>query len=757
MKKTLLFIFTIVIVSNISAQKAKFKVTNEVNINTQFSEYSPSFFNDGLVFITTNNTGLNKIQDKKINKPTSSIFYSLRGVDGKLTTSIVFAKELKTKFYDGPLTFNLEQNKIFFTQSNLKGGQPLVGEDGLVKLGIQCANIDPKTKIWKQIQKLPFQNATHNYEHPSITPDGKFLYFASDMPGGKGGMDLYKSELKDNKWSDPVNLGDDINSNSNEVFPYIHADGTLYFSSNRKGGLGGLDIYFTKSTDNKWMKPIGFELPLNSKYDDFGLIVDLDKSNGYFSSNRPNGSGEDDIFSVYSDEKIGELDLQFPIQITVLNQNTGTPITGASIKLVKLSDLKSAQIINDGNGNVTTLKNVNGTDVEMAPFIKYEGKSDTGGNYKLNVLRDSFLVIVKNDNFETKQVINLFTKEDDDLMVLMKNSSNNYPIKSKLTDSNGSPISGAILTFTDSKTGKSENVTTDENGEFEKTLENGQNYQVKIEKQGFKSQEKTIYTGDEFDKDLFSNLTMGKSNAVDLKEGSVIRLNNIYYNFNDANIRPEASKDLNVIYSLMSKNPSVTIELSSHTDSRGSDESNILLSQKRAESASSYLIKKGIDASRIKSVGYGEKILKNKCANGISCSEAQHQQNRRTEVKIVKMDGNIQIEFDDATTTSTTANNKSSNSSKIITTKKPANLKHDSKPLELNNGKYLIVAGTFNSIENASNQVDNLIAKGIESIILEYPNKMNAVVIKQCLDYKTASDYLVNNPGIKSEVFIKKL
>jgi WD40-like Beta Propeller Repeat len=410
MKKNILLIFAIVMSSNVLAQKPKFKVTNEVNINTQFSEYSPSFFRDGLIFITTNNTGINKVQDKKINKPTSSIFYSLRGVDGKLTTSIVFAKELKTKFYDGPLTTNLEQNKIFFTQSNLKGGQPIVSEDGLVKLGINCANIDEKTKIWKQFQRLPFQNEKYNYEHPSITPDGKFLYFASDIPGGKGGMDLYKSEFKDNKWTDPVNLGDEINTNTNEVFPYIHGDGTLYFSSNRKGGLGGLDIYFSKIIENKWMKPIGFELQLNSKFDDFGLIVDLDKTNGYFSTNRPNGSGEDDIFSVYSDEKIGELDTQFPIQISVLNQNTGVPITGASIKMVKLSDIKSAQIIDDGNGNVTALKNVNGTDIVMTPFIKYEGKSDTGGNYRIKVPRDSFLVIVKQENFETKQVINLFTK-----------------------------------------------------------------------------------------------------------------------------------------------------------------------------------------------------------------------------------------------------------------------------------------------------------------------------------------------------------
>ncbi len=740
------------------AQKSKYKVTNEVNINTQFSDYSPSFFKDGLIFISTNNTGISKVQDKKINKPTSSIYYSLRGVDGKLTSSIVFAKELKTKYYDGPLTMNLEQNKIFFTQSNLKRGQPLIGADGLVKLGIQCSNFNDKTKTWKEFQRIPFQNTEYNYEHPSITPDGKFLYFASDIPGGKGGMDLYKSEWKDNKWSEPINLGDEINSISNEVFPYIHADGTLYFSSNKKGGLGGLDIYFSKIIDNKWLNPIAFELPLNSKYDDFGLIVDLDKSNGYFSSNRPNGSGDDDIFSVYSDEKIGELDQRFPIQITVLNQRTGTPITGANIKLVNLSDIRSAQIINDGNGNITALKNVNGTDLEMTPFVKFEGKSDTGGNYKMKVLQDSFLVIVKQEGFETKQVINYFTKEDNDLIVLLKNPVNNYPIKSRLTDSNGSPISGALLTFTDAKTGKSESVTTDENGDFEKTLENGQNYQVKIEKQGFKPQEKSIYTGDEFDKDLFSNLIMGKSNAVDLKKGSVIRLNNIYYNFNDANIRPEASKDLNVIYTLMSKNPSVEIELSSHTDSRGSDESNVILSQKRAESASNYLLKKGISPSRIKSVGYGENQLKNKCGNGVNCSEAMHQQNRRTEVKITKMDGDIQVEFDDASTNGSVSDTKNTPTKTTTNTTKPTNLKHDSSPLDLNAGKFLIVAGTFNSVQNASNQVEILQNQGVTSSIIEYPNKMNAVVVKQFTEYKAASDYLNSNlTAIKSLVFIKKL
>ncbi len=278
-------------------------ITNETEINSIFQEYSPAFYQNGLVFIASNPAvNAEKKEDDNTGKATTSLFFAAGNGKGSLQKPLTFAEELTTKFYDGPLSFSKDGNTIYFTRTNLRRGKPIKAKDGLVKLKIYAAT--KKDNKWGNIFELPFNNAEFDCAHPSVSNDGRRLYFSSNRPGGFGGMDLYVSTLINGKWSDPVNLGPKVNTDKNEIFPFIHADGKVYFASNGHKGIGNLDIFSTMKTDTGWLKPLNLPEPINSRSDDFGLIVSADKKSGYFSSNRASGKGDDDIFNFVALEGI---------------------------------------------------------------------------------------------------------------------------------------------------------------------------------------------------------------------------------------------------------------------------------------------------------------------------------------------------------------------------------------------------------------------------------------------------------------------
>jgi outer membrane protein OmpA-like peptidoglycan-associated protein len=276
---------------------AQVTVTNERSINTAFQEYSPAFFKNDLVFIATNPVaGKNKNEDATVGKYTTSIFWSKRSTDGSLQRPMPFAEELTTKFYDGPLSFNTSGDIIFFTRTNLKGGKPKQGKDGKVHLKIYTAEYQSDKQKWSDAKELPFCSSDFDCLHPSVSSDGKRLYFASNRPGSLGGMDLFVSFWQQDKWGEPVNLGPKVNTVKDEFFPHIHADGTLFFATNGRKAYGGLDIFAIKKTAEAWLEPVALPEPINSASDDFGIIVNENKKMGFFSSNRASGQGDDDIF-----------------------------------------------------------------------------------------------------------------------------------------------------------------------------------------------------------------------------------------------------------------------------------------------------------------------------------------------------------------------------------------------------------------------------------------------------------------------------
>jgi hypothetical protein len=202
----------------------------------------------------------------------------------QLQKPIAFVADASPRHSYGPLCFDRDIRKAFFTRSHVKGSK-------------QIYMVEMTRQGWSSAVKLPFNSPEFDCAHPTISADGKKLYFASNDPNGFGSWDLYVSTYINGEWSNAVNLGPTVNTADNEFFPYIYADGKLYFSSDRKKGCGGLDIYRSEKSNNQWQTPTHLPKPINSSADDFGILITGDKKTGFFTSNRAKSKGEDDIFS----------------------------------------------------------------------------------------------------------------------------------------------------------------------------------------------------------------------------------------------------------------------------------------------------------------------------------------------------------------------------------------------------------------------------------------------------------------------------
>ena len=287
-----------------------FYVVYPVSINTPYSEFSPSYYKGGLMFLTDRNNSKSGLFSR---------FFSAIDAEGNFASPTKFTTGIKTDYNEGSVSFYNNYQKMIFSQ-NYSPDKITRKKINDIPLQLFYARQDSNNK-WKDIQLLPFEDKNYSYTQPSITEDGKKLYFSSNMPGGFGGTDLYTSKFENGSWSKPANLGGFINTKSDEMFPFIYQDTILYFSSNGHGGLGGLDLFAVNLKDTSHIVNMG--VPMNSANDDFGIIMDSDGLSGYFASNRPNGMGGDDIYKF----KV----IRITVSIKIIDDNTALPVPNAEI------------------------------------------------------------------------------------------------------------------------------------------------------------------------------------------------------------------------------------------------------------------------------------------------------------------------------------------------------------------------------------------------------------------------------------------
>ena len=276
------------------AQSLRFLVKPAPFCSRLNDEFSPVFYNGGIVFCSDQSDNSLVAYKNEKNRLFKIFYVTKKGSTGWSYPKIL-AKEITTDFNDGPATFNENGNIMYYSRNNYIENHLKNISDTSNKLGIFSAElINGK---WTNIKSFTYNNPLYSFCTPSLTPDGDRIYFASDMPGGVGGMDLYYCNRHNNDWDPPVNLGPVINTPKNESFPFACKYGKLFFASDGHKGFGGKDLFYTQEINGDWIFPVHLDSAINSPADDFGIVVDSTMDNGYFSTNR---RGTDDIFSFSS-------------------------------------------------------------------------------------------------------------------------------------------------------------------------------------------------------------------------------------------------------------------------------------------------------------------------------------------------------------------------------------------------------------------------------------------------------------------------
>ncbi|MFL5763844.1 MAG: OmpA family protein [Bacteroidia bacterium] len=750
----------------------QFEVKLVDNVNSVHADFSPVVYKNELVFVSERTKDMVNYDMYAWNKqPYLNVYSSsiTTGKDGKPEVSKKaksFSWHINTNYHDGPVCFSADQQTMYLTRVNYVLNKKDKNFVNLPKLYISHL----KGKSWSKAEPFQYNSDSYSIAHPSISADGQWLFFASDMPGGYGGTDIWVCKKEGEGWGKPQNLGDQVNTAGSEVFPYVRKDGMLYFSSDGHSGLGGLDVFSAVKVEDKYGDVKNLGIPLNSPTDDFGITFNDDNRTGYFSSDRAGGKGSDDIYSFVALNKFlkvaGKIlfskNLNDPAknaEVMLLTEegkvinvattdNTGffafdklDPDHKYLVKLDEtdprfkdkekyyLTDEKDkiirVTVINDKGGrfvfqNLPADPNAlpeldAGDDVTIAGNILFgENPSKPLANQKVNLVNDKGEVvqtattnafgafvftdlppdqnfIVKVDASDTPLAPNtkivITNKSGKELQTTTAGSSGDFKfsflaadkislklmtvedselrfdMKGALLGENKQPLANTEINIVNEKGDILQTTKTDAGGNFVFTnlpadkviLFSLDETDAKLKKmnkvlltdvKGVVVKEFTRTNG----KFRFTILPVEQSKMGVLyvddpwlkvlqlkdktKKDSLTIVENVYYNYGEFKILPEASKTLDKVINLMKNDPNLVIELASHTDSRSTKEFNLKLSEQRAKSAVDYIVKGGITRDRISGKGYGESRLINRCADGVECSEEEHAKNRRTEFKI---------------------------------------------------------------------------------------------------------------------------
>lgn len=288
--------------------------------------FSPSFYRYGIVFVSDMSyKGLSNSHSDLTGKRYLDLFYAKKTDRGNWLDPEPLRGEINGRFNEGPSVFTKDFNKVYFTRNNYSSNKIETNRKSINVLKIYEANfIDG---LWKINKPLELTDAEYSAGHPALNSTGDILYFTSNMPWGYGGTDIYYSKRNGNLWSPPVNMGPTINSEGNEMFPFLQNDSSLYFASDGKGGLGGLDIFESKCINGTWLSPFNLGSPINSSQDDFSFIVDSSGLNGYFSSGRMGGNDKLYAFTKNPPKLV--------VKVKVTDEKTNIPIADALVTVKK--------------------------------------------------------------------------------------------------------------------------------------------------------------------------------------------------------------------------------------------------------------------------------------------------------------------------------------------------------------------------------------------------------------------------------------
>ncbi len=540
---------------------------------------------------------------------------------GSIDPAQQFTQTLNTRYHEGPATFSRDGSRIFFTRNNYNGGRARKSADDVTKLKLYTAR--QQSGAWTDVVELPFNSDAYSVGHPSLSHDERLLYFVSDMPGGLGGTDLYVSRSENGQWGKPVNLGAAINTKGNELFPFVDEGGKLYYSTDGRRGLGGLDVFMATVENGTVIRQIEhLDSPINSPQDDFGLITDGGRRGGYVSSNRRNGN--DDMYRFVRESSLfGCRDLS----VRLYDTETDQPLDSVRVEVRTRGEGSTDQILTtDRNGFVQVCLEANND------FMFQAGRdgfiSSTVG----------FTTRYLTDDQPSRLEIGL---KKPDLTADTLATTSAAPVEARsltrsrlggvvLSERDHRPLEGVTVRLRNERDHSLTHYVTKADGRYAFELTEGCDYTLIASKSAFGTNTNKIkrLPVKAKPKELSADLHM-------LSVGDVVTIDNIYYDLDRFSLRPDAARELEKLVATMRRYPALMIEIRSHTDSRGDATRNQILSAHRAKAVANYLTARGISRWRMTTLGMGESQLINNCTDDVICTDAEHQRNRRTEFKVV--------------------------------------------------------------------------------------------------------------------------
>jgi outer membrane protein OmpA-like peptidoglycan-associated protein/tetratricopeptide (TPR) repeat protein len=761
-------------------QTPNYAVSNVVTVNSPVSDIAPVYFDNGILFISDRGEKdmLNGENSPIHGRAFYAIYYTKKTYEKE--DSIIFGKASKLprtinkEYHNGPVSVTEDGKMMAF---NRVDHILLVKSKNFVNRPMIYFS-ELKGRHWAKPEAFLYNSNEYSCAHPALSADGQTLYFSSDMPGGMGGKDIWVCKRESNGWGKPENLGSEVNSAGDEVFPFIRKDGMLFYSSDGQAGLGGLDIFSASKENGKWGNTVNQGAPLNSATDDFGISFNAEGNRGFFTSDRLGGQGDDDVYSFKVTSKFIRISGKLlasknttdilpntkvelltktgkPVKVTTTDANGNFKFENLSsdqsyiVRLIEsdpgIAAKKKYYMADDGNnlvrvtmsdeiGGRFTFQNLpldptqppqllsddeyltisgnlisDGTPPQPFANTKVDLKDDAGNLVQSTTTNafgaftfshippDKTYLVSMADGADPKldmsSRIVITNKSGKELMATKPDANGKFQFRilreDKATieamtvtdadlrldmrgtlvgaDTNRTPLVNATISIMNERGEVVQTAKTDDHGHFDFTnLPADQAFIVSVndvtdpglvrfgklyikDENGKVVKILRLSAGGKFEFRILplDRTTLGTVYVDDpwlqvlqmrakASKDSLTIIENIYYDYGKWDILPGAENTLEKVVKVMQLDPSITIEVSAHTDARGTAGENQKLSQKRAQSAVDYLVKRGISKSRLTSIGLGETKLLNKCADGTECAEEEHAKNRRTEFKINK-------------------------------------------------------------------------------------------------------------------------
>ncbi|MTB52734.1 OmpA family protein [Lewinella sp. W8] len=621
------------------AGNSDIEIENCARINDGEVQFGPALYGDDLVFVTRPRRGN---VDPATGKTFFELFRAPLNPDGAPGYPKPFSVELNSNYNEGPVSFSNDDRVIYFTRTLLSGGTTIEDPSGTANLGVYSAF--RAEYDWAAVRALPFNGANFSNQHPSVTANGRRIFFASDRNGGYGGYDLFFSDFRDGRWGPAINLGPEINTEGNEAFPFIHPSGRLFFASNGHGATPDYDLFMMDLSQRRWGKLIRLPAPLNSSADEVGLCLTADGRRAYLVSNRAGGKGQDDIYLIRMPRGLATLEGASVDgeTLTIYDGATSQRVAGAQVWLCEVdpagrlpADFYSFELRETvGAGEILPVEKAIGS-TGAIPL-----RSDQEGSLRLELNRGkTYEVQVLKPGFAPQRLRFLYTEEGPSRpLVVTLSPSDCVTVSGRVRLEGSAGAEGVAVQFRpENCPGASLNTTTDLTGYYQLCLPPNCNYLISAGGNGYAT------VSDRLPATAFGNASAPEVNLETQTAGNVRRrsgdllsatlpLPGVSYFGNTAVLREDESRDINLLMRLLTDRPDLKMEIVVHTDGPGPEQTLMQLGQQRGDALRQALIRRGINDRRLRVLPVGRQYRVRECS---SCTPEDYAANNRLEVRVI--------------------------------------------------------------------------------------------------------------------------